>query len=118
RRHNRTRLENHTARPERELQRTERCMTNIFGGKLRSVASCAALFAITSLSGCQATDIPPDWKTDCVGRMQLSFPSDVEVAANTANMLEREYSIGSIQPRFDFADGQHASWSGLRYLGK
>ena len=66
----------------------------------------AALFVLTSLCGCQASDVPPDWKADCVGRMQLGFPGDVEVAANTATMLEREYKIGSIQPSFDFLDGR------------
>ena len=74
----------------------------------------AALFVLTSLCGCQASDVPRDWKVDCVGRMQLSFPEEVDVAANTPNMIEREYKIKSIQPSFDFADGQHAGWSAIQ----
>jgi len=93
-------------------------MTKRFEGALYGLASCVALFVMTSLYGCHANDVPADWKADCVGRMQLSFPSDVEVAANTANMLEREYKLGSLQPSFDFADGQHAGWSELNYLGR
>lgn len=92
-------------------------MTRIFDGVASGIMRCAALFMMTSLCGCLANDVPPDWKADCVGRMQLGFPGDVEVAANTATMLEREYKIGSIQPSFDFVDGQHAGWSEIAYLG-
>jgi hypothetical protein len=80
--------------------------------------SCVALFIMTSLGGCRANDVPTDWKSDCVGRIQLSFPGDVEVAANSAKTAEAGYIIGNDQPRFEFADGQYAGWSTLVYLGR
>ena len=72
----------------------------------------------TSLSACAAKEIPADWKSECVGRMALSLPGEAEVAANTPEMLVSEYKVGSIQPRFNFIDGQNAGWSAIRFLGR
>lgn len=93
-------------------------MTTLLKMGLCNIASGVALLAAVSLYGCHANEVPENWKADCVGRMQLSFPGEVEVAAHTAAMLEKEYKIGSIQPRFEFADGQYSGgWSRLHYLG-
>lgn len=93
-------------------------MTRLFDGAASGFMSCVALFIMTSLGGCRANDVPTDWKSDCVGRIQLSFPGDVEVAANSAKTAEAGYIIGNDQPRFEFADGQYAGWSTLVYLGR
>jgi len=76
---------------------------------------CVVLAFALSASGCSnAREIPADWKAECVGRMQLSFPGEVEVAANSAKMLEAEYKKRSAQPRFEFPDGEYAGWSLLQ----
>lgn len=80
---------------------------------------CSALLSLAA-SGCMAQErvVPTDWKPECVGRMQLSLPSEAEVAANTFEMLRKEFVIGSQQPRFDFPDGRLAGYSSLRYEGR
>ncbi|WP_341678130.1 T6SS immunity protein Tli4 family protein [Niveibacterium sp. SC-1] len=81
---------------------------------------CRCLQALLALSviGCHAREVPESWKTDCVGRMQLSLPGDAEIAANSVKMLEAEYRVGSTQPRFEFADGEIAGWSAQHYMGR
>ena len=73
-----------------------------------------------ALGACSAQEptVPPDWKADCVGRMQLSLPGPVDVAANSFRMLAAEYKIGTQQPRFEFADGQQAGYSSQYYMGR
>jgi hypothetical protein len=87
-------------------------MTRANGFASRLVG-CAVLFVMTSLLGCHARDVPIGWQTDCVGRMQLSFPGYVEVAAVSPKSWKERRS----EPQFTFADGQVAGWAGLAYLG-
>ncbi len=54
---------------------------------------------------------------ECVGTLGLRFPAQVEVAANTADMLIEEHNVGSIQPRFEFVDGERAGWTSIGYGG-
>lgn len=59
---------------------------------------------------------PGNWRADCVGRMQLSFPGDVEIAA----MQPRDF-IGMVARQGvkddKFPDGQDAVWSDLDHFG-
>lgn len=64
-------------------------------------------------SGCSARDVPAAWKPECVGRMQLSFPGNVDVAATTRSDLRKNWN----PPSSSFIDGEYAGWSGLGYLG-
>ncbi|MDB5802376.1 MAG: hypothetical protein JWL63_3315 [Rhodocyclales bacterium] len=54
------------------------------------------------------------WKTDCVGRMQLSLPPDIEVAADTTKSWHKQSS-----PRVGrFTDDEVAGWSSYFVLGE
>ncbi|AIY40555.1 hypothetical protein LT85_1397 [Collimonas arenae] len=74
-----------------------------------------SIFGI-SLSVCSAQEIPADWKMECVGRLQLSFPSEVDVAGYTFKKLEEQIDGGG-EPQFQFQDGSAANWSSLQYGG-
>jgi hypothetical protein len=76
-----------------------------------------SFFSFTTASLCFASEAPDGWRTECVGHIQVVFPGEVEIATNSASMLEGEYKRGSIQPQFSFSDGQNAGWSHLAYLG-
>jgi hypothetical protein len=56
-----------------------------------------------------ATEVPADWKSDCVGRMQIALPGVAEVTAHTA-----ESWVGQARERDKtsarFADGTLAGW--------
>jgi hypothetical protein len=54
---------------------------------------------------------------ECVGNLSVIFPGQVEVAANTAEMLIEEHNVGSIQPKFRFVDGEIAGWTSIAYGG-
>lgn len=56
--------------------------------------------------------------TECVGNVDMVFPSDVEVAANSTDMLIKEHDIGTIQPVFEFPDGEKSGWTSMHYNGK
>lgn len=70
----------------------------------------AAALALIGLSVHGASSVPADWKTDCVGRMQISLPGEADIAA----MLPKDF-IKKLQEKgdspFRFIDGQDASWS-------
>jgi hypothetical protein len=84
-------------------------------------------YAITVLSaiatGCQARDIPIDWKADCTGTVQLSFPGKIEQAVTPRVVFQKELSSwheplrsGYIAP-YQFSDGEAAGWSDLAFGG-
>ena len=56
--------------------------------------------------------------SECVGNLNITFPGEVEIAANSADMLIQEHEIGSIQPKFEFSDGEGAGWSSISYNGQ
>lgn len=78
------------------------------------------LWGVLALSACSAQEpvVPSDWKKDCVGRMQLRVPGLADVAANSFKMLAAEYNVRTLQPRFEFADGQQAGYSRQYYIGR
>lgn len=55
---------------------------------------------------------------ECVGNLDINFPDEVEIAANLADMLIREHAVGTIQPIFEFLDGEKSGWTSMRYKGK
>jgi hypothetical protein len=57
-----------------------------------------------AVSACSANQTRAEWKADCVGRMQLGFPSDVDVAATT--IKDRE--VYRDPPRSSFIDDEHS----------
>jgi hypothetical protein len=92
-------------------------MRHAFGAK-RAV-ECITVAIIGSASGCDAQESSPGWKADCVGRMQLSFPGDVEVAAVALpTWLEKRRQAGADRRvGSSFLDGQRAGWSQSQFLG-
>lgn len=76
-----------------------------------------AMGSLFLFSGCgaqSAPTVPADWITDCVGRMQISLPGRVDVAAYTFDRFKKETAEGSQQQRFEFFDANtdgHASTS-------
>jgi hypothetical protein len=71
-----------------------------------------SLFPIATLAA--SFSIPVD---ECIGNLRLKFPSQVEVAANTGEMLIDEHKIRTIQPKFEFVDGERAGWTSIGYGG-
>lgn len=55
---------------------------------------------------------------ECVGNLNIDFPSEVEVAANSADMLIKEHDVGAIQPNFEFPDGEKSGFASMHYNGK
>ena len=90
---------------------------NLGAALMPRISTC--VLGALALNACSAQEpaVPPDWKTDCVGRMQLSLPGPADVAANSFKMLAAEYKIGTQQPRFEFAGGQQAGYSSQHYMG-
>ena len=76
-------------------------------------------FGVSALAACsaQTPTVPADWKSDCVGRMQLSFPGEVDVAANPFKKLLGEYSVGSQVMRYEYPDGQVSDYNYIWNLG-
>ena len=76
------------------------------------VMAAAALCASASYAG-----VPSDnWKTECVGRMQINLPDEAEVAATLTNDFVRDVSGKGSSP-IKFEDGQSASWSVFSFSG-
>lgn len=75
-----------------------------------SVVFGAFWLALTGISGCTAQIIPTNWKTDCVGRMQISLPGEADIAAMLPKDLIKRLNDKGDSPH-KFTDGQAASWS-------
>lgn len=56
--------------------------------------------------------------SECVGNLNITFPGEVEIAVNSADMLTQEHEVGTNQPKFEFSDGEEAGWSVIAYNGK
>lgn len=70
--------------------------------------------AVSSSACTTAHETPTDWKAECVGRMQLSLPGEVDVAADTLKSWHKYSS-----PRVGhFPDEQVAGWSSYSVLGQ
>lgn len=87
---------------------------------MKTIVVIGALWlAQAGISGCTAETVPVDWKTDCVGRMQISLPGEIDVASISYEswMLARKHpSAGGTVPH-KFTDGQEAGWSSVDYFG-
>jgi hypothetical protein len=64
-------------------------------------------------SGCTATEVPANWTAECVGRIQLNLPRDVEIATSNlkdfrSHFIEIGFEQGEKPANFEFADGQVA----------
>lgn len=59
------------------------------------------------------SDSSEEWQTDCVGRMQLSFPGEIVVASTSLDDLKRK----SRERIPAFPDGEPAPWTTLIYGG-
>ena len=71
-----------------------------------------ACSGITGVS--QADALPAGWRTDCVGRMQIGLPGDVDVAAVPAEDFQN-YAPGDKGAKFP--DGQRIFNSSLSFMG-
>jgi Tle cognate immunity protein 4 C-terminal domain len=72
---------------------------------------CGFLLALAfSSASSLAGEVRSEWKHDCVGRMQISFPGEAEVAAQTASGWKLPGS-GSSAAAMRFDDGQIAGAS-------
>jgi hypothetical protein len=80
----------------------------------RIVATVAGLLAASVCANSVAVEVPKGWKTECVGRYQISVPGDVESAlVDIRALLEPK----PIDP-FRFSDGGKAPYSTLIYQGE
>ncbi|WP_176462322.1 T6SS immunity protein Tli4 family protein [Ralstonia solanacearum] len=81
----------------------------------RGVASVLIAAACGGVTGCsRAEALPAGWKTDCVGRMQIGLPGEVEVAAFPINDFQN-YATGKLGAKL--LDGQRIFSSSLSFMG-
>jgi hypothetical protein len=77
---------------------------------MKTLKRILLLACLITVSSCQAdTPKPPpaDWKTECVGRYQVSLPGEVEVAL----ILKQAMTDRRINNAFRFRDGSDAPYS-------
>lgn len=60
------------------------------------------------LATTQAAEVPQDWKIECVGRYQVSFPGKVEIALRSLP----SFTDNNIVNKYIFEDGTDAPYSG------
>lgn len=60
-------------------------------------------------------ETPIHWKTECVGRMQISFPGEADVAAMVPKDFIKKLRGRGEEP-YKFLDGQEASWSNTNFV--
>lgn len=75
---------------------------NMLGWRLLLLASLIGVHA-----GSGANEVPGTWKTECIGRYQISVPSNVEVALTTL----QEVMEGGVVSPIRFNDGSPASYA-------
>ncbi|KFX26596.1 T6SS immunity protein Tli4 family protein [Ralstonia solanacearum] len=81
----------------------------------RSLVSVLIAAVYGGMAGCsRAEALPAGWKSDCVGRMQIGLPGDVEVAAFGDKDFQN-YAPGDRSEKFP--DGQRAFTSSLSFMG-
>jgi hypothetical protein len=76
---------------------------------------CASI--VVTSAGCTAGDAPDSWRADCVGRLQVSFPSPVEAAATPIDYLAPRMSLTYPKgvAKFAFSDGSAAEYVTLAH---
>ncbi|SFZ79471.1 T6SS immunity protein Tli4 family protein [Chitinimonas taiwanensis] len=66
--------------------------------------------------------LPLDWRNDCVGRMQLSLPNNVDIAAMFPKELIRKLDVNrrnwDYHIPYGFEDGSEYGWSSFDYAGE
>lgn len=92
-------------------------ITNIYNKFMRLIhrRSLLLLLAVTAAFAAQAA-VPSNWRLECVGRSNVSLPSDVEMAALSFDSFAEEIGGGSRLSVSQFRDGQLAGWSRISYL--
>jgi hypothetical protein len=66
--------------------------------------SMACLLATTGCTAQSSDKALIKSKMECIGRMQVSLPSDVEISAYSFDRFQKEIITGSNQQRFEFLD--------------
>jgi hypothetical protein len=93
-------------------------MNSTASNVMRAIMLTAAL-VIYVACGAKAPDIPTEWKTDCVGRSQISLPPDIEVAVTSRARMDAEMDITHYRNErtYSFPDGTAAGYTSLFYTG-
>jgi hypothetical protein len=73
-------------------------------------------------SGCQAASegiTTSDWKSDCVGSLNVSVPDEAEVGVTPSKTIDVLLRLKPerTSPRFEFQDGQKAGYTSILYPG-
>ncbi len=76
--------------------------------RARRLRMPAVLYWCALSAGCHAAEVPPDWKTECIGHYQLSLPGEVEVALTTMRKL---YKPNDTPDAHLYADGESAPYT-------
>lgn len=85
----------------------------------RLLRLAAFLMASFSAWGVHASDVQAmlEWKSECVGRMQIKLPGDVELAALMPAGFQQEIKSAASAPAYVFQDGTKASLTSFYYGG-
>ncbi|MDC8785317.1 T6SS immunity protein Tli4 family protein [Roseateles koreensis] len=75
------------------------------------------LAAMASACSAEPPPIPTDWKTDCVGLMQISFPGEVDVAAHKFRKYSQFSTQANLSESVFFSDGKIAGGDDFWYHG-
>lgn len=77
---------------------------------------------VNPLCAVELSGLSSGWGNDCVGRMQLSLPNNVEVAAVFPRVLIRELDANRRDSDYHipdgFPDGTESGWSSFDYAGR
>lgn len=75
------------------------------------------LHANTACTAQTAQTVPTDWKTDCVGRMQISLPGMADIAVTPDDYLMSLLDLAPSKnaPPYSFPDGVVAGYTSLAY---
>ena len=82
------------------------------------------VFGVTTLAACSAQTptltVPADWKSDCAGRMQLSFPGEVDFPSTPGKRFESLMGLTqstASPPSFTYEDGTQSGYTSINYRG-
>lgn len=86
---------------------------------VRLLRLAAFLMASFGAKGVDASDVQAmlEWKNECVGRMQIRVPGDVEFAALMPMGLQQEIKGAASESAYVFGDGERASKTRFDYGG-
>ena len=77
------------------------------------------IFCVCGLSGFMSVSLAAttNWKRECVGRMELSFPQYADVSAHLPATLFSNMKVGDAQPKTHFIDGQEDGYTSFHVHG-